>query len=538
MLRDDLKKGLRFYFITDDNAPAHTPMEQVEIALAAGATMIQYRNKAFSSRFFEEALSIGNLCKCNGIPFIINDNILLAKAVASDGVHLGQEDEDSAVARTILGREAIVGTSVSTPDELKRTDLTHCDYIGTGPVFSTSTKADAKSVIGLAGLEAVASKSPVPVVAIGGISAANAKACFAHGAEGVAVISFISRAKRPDEKALQLSLACGCSSRPVLESPWRDEFTLIKKLLEFSPPEKITGAHVKVPAGDDAALLGSLSNPVVTTDTQKEGVHFTFDWQTPEEVGFKAVEITLSDLAASYAAPECLFINLGLPSFIPEKTVEQLYRGVRRSLSRHGCALGGGNISGSSQLSIDLFAIGQGRDDIFPKRSDARPGDGLYCTGPLGLARAGLEALIMKDTTFIDLIAKFKFPAARFDAADILAENGVRCVTDISDGLAGDAEHIAEASNLTIEFDLRSCPFDPGLIEYCDKYNQVVEEAMLAGGEDYELLFACTSEAFAKIKKNIPEAFQVGRCIPFNGRFLANLPPGVSSFQHGKTQPG
>jgi len=535
MLRDDLRKGLRFYFITDDNAPVHTPLEQVEIALAAGATMIQYRNKTFSSRFFEEALSIRNLCKCNGVPFIINDNILLAKAVASDGVHLGQEDEDSATARAILGREAIVGISVSTPDELQRTDLTHCDYIGTGPVFATSTKADATLVIGLAGLEAVASKSPVPVVAIGGINAANAKDCFTHGAEGVSVISFISRAEQPKEKALQLGLVCGCSSLPVLESPWRDEFVLINKLLEFSPPKEITGAHVKVPAGDDAALLYSLSNPVITTDTQKEGVHFTFEWQTPEEVGFKAVEITLSDLAASYATPKSLFINLGLPSYISENTVEQLYRGVGRSLSRHGCALGGGNISGSSQLSIDLFAVGQGRDDIFPKRSDARSGEGLFCTGPVGLARAGLYSLLGKDATFKELIAKFKFPSARFAAAGILAENGVRCVTDISDGLAGDAEHIATASNLTIEFDLRSYPFDPGLIAYCDKYDQVVEEAVLAGGEDYELLFTCTSEVFAKIKKNIPEAFQVGRCIPYSGRFLANLPLGVSSFQHGRT---
>lgn len=531
MLRDSLEKALRFYFITDDSAPDLAPLKQVEIALAAGATMVQYRNKAFSPRDFQEALGIRNLCKCNGVPFIVNDDLLLAKAVASDGVHLGQEDEDTAAAREILGREAIVGTSVSTRRELEKTDLTRSDYIGTGPVFATQTKADAKSVIGLSGLQAVTSESPVPVVAIGGIDAANAESCFKHGAAGVSVISCISRARNPEKSALELGLVCGSRRRDGLEYPWKDEFGLIEKLLKHAPPDK--AGSVRVAAGDDAALLGSLSNPVITTDSQKEGVHFHFEWQTPEEVGFKAVEITLSDLAASYATPKAVFINLGLPSTLSEKTVEQLYAGVGRSLAGHGCALGGGNISGASQLSIDLFAVGEGHDGVFPRRSEAQAGDGLYCTGPLGLARAGLETLMRKDASFMSLVEKFKSPRARFDAARILAENGVRCVTDVSDGLAGDARHIAEASNLTIEFDLASCPIDEALLEYCSRYNQVAENLVLAGGEDYELLFACDPEIFAKIRKDVPEAFQAGRCVAYSGQSLSNLPPGVSSFQHG-----
>lgn len=208
----DLKKMLRFYFITDDRAPACSPTEQVKIAIQAGATMIQYRNKSFSSQFLDEVTGIRLLCKNNGIPLIINDNILLSKQVMADGVHLGQEDENPEIAKNILGSDAIAGTSVSSLKELEKTDLQHCDYIGTGAVFPTHTK-EGKKVCGLSGLEAVVKSSPVPVVAIGGIDSANAKSCFEHGAAGIAVIAFISRADDPLKNALELGSACGCDPR-------------------------------------------------------------------------------------------------------------------------------------------------------------------------------------------------------------------------------------------------------------------------------------------------------------------------------------
>jgi len=117
--------------------------------------------------------------------------------------------------------------------------------------------------------------------------------------------------------------------------------------------------------------------------------------------------------------------------------IEELYLGIQKALKHYDCALGGGNISKGSRLSLDLFAIGEGRSDLFPTRSAARPGDGLYVTGPLGLARAGLDALIRKDDSARALINRFKMPQARFDAARVLAEHQVACVMDISDGLAG-----------------------------------------------------------------------------------------------------
>jgi len=111
MLREDIAKALRFYFVTDENAPGISALEQVTIALQAGATMIQYRKKVFSSGDYPEVAGIRHLCKVNRVPFVINDQILLAKAVGADGVHLGQQDDSPSMAREVLGADAVLGIS-------------------------------------------------------------------------------------------------------------------------------------------------------------------------------------------------------------------------------------------------------------------------------------------------------------------------------------------------------------------------------------------------------------------------------------------
>ena len=253
----------------------------------------------------------------------------------------------------------------------------------------------------------------------------------------------------------------------------------------------------------------------------------------PEEIGAKAVEATFSDLAASYADPLCLFVNIAIPSSMPVSVIQQLYKGIKKSLLRHHASLGGGNVSAAQKLSVDLFAIGKGRKDIFPLRSKANPGDGLYCTGLLGLARAGLHCLIKKDARFTTLIDKFKSPAARFDAARILAENKVQCVIDISDGLAGDATHIAEASNITINLDLSEYVHNDIFVKFCSEYNLLPDEMALSGGEDYELLFTCSYDTFNHIKKKLPDVFNVGTCMEFGGKHITGVPSAIQSYHHG-----
>ena len=527
---NQLKKALRFYFITEEDVPGFSPIQQVQIAIRAGATAIQYRNKSFSSRFFEEVAAIRDICKCNAVLFIINDDILLAKAVSADGVHLGQEDDDPDLAKRILGARSIIGKSISSMDELYHTDLSACDYIGTGPIFPTRTKKDAKKAMGLSGLKTAASASPVPVVAIGGIDQSNALACIQQGAAGVAVISAVTRAEDPFQNAIQIASACGCIPPSALLSPWADEFDLIDKLIQ----NVSINPFLKTPPGDDACLMMPLDRPVITTDAQRENVHFRLDWQTPLEVGHKAVEVTLSDLAASYAVPISLFVNLTLPDYISDQVVDTIYRGIKKSLAKHRCTLGGGNISKGADLALDLFAVGNGHESIFPKRSAAVPGFGLYCTGPLGLARTGLLALIRNDHGFTEPISKFISPSARFDAAKVLAKNGVPCVIDISDGLAGDAKQIAKASGISIALDVAPNMFHPALVSFCEKYHLNPEEMILTGGEDYELLFACSEGVFENVKKELSGAYAVGRCLEFRGKHIINLAENISSFQHGK----
>lgn len=202
-------KQLRFYFITDDGPSKCSIIEQVRIALDAGATMVQYRNKSFSLQDYEELLKIQQVCHHAAVPLLINDHILLAKAIAADGVHLGQTDDSPLLARQILGPMAWLGLSVSSPGELSHTGLVACDYLGCGPVYATGTKPDAQPACQVKGLKAVIDDSPLPVVAIGGISADNAKDCFNHGAAGVAVISTITRSKHPKKAARNLAEACG-----------------------------------------------------------------------------------------------------------------------------------------------------------------------------------------------------------------------------------------------------------------------------------------------------------------------------------------
>ena len=210
---DDIRYVLRFYFITDDGVDGFPGLDQVRLAVEAGATMVQYRNKAFRLEDFDEVAAIGRHCRENRVPFIVNDNVLLARAVGADGVHVGQDDASPRLARRIMGPQAIVGVSVSTMAELEHTDLAFCDYIGTGPTFPTGTKVDAKAAHGLSGLRDIVNRSPVPAVAIGGIGPANALDCFAHGAAGVAVISCITRSDDPAESAGAMAAACGVAAR-------------------------------------------------------------------------------------------------------------------------------------------------------------------------------------------------------------------------------------------------------------------------------------------------------------------------------------
>jgi thiamine-phosphate pyrophosphorylase len=162
---------------------------QVDEAIAGGVTMVQVREKGAS---FDDFLAITrevmSVAKGRGVPVIVNDNLEVALASGADGLHVGQSDGDSLGFRKALGPEKILGVSVGTVDEAIRAEAGGADYLGVGAMFQTSTKDDAV-VVPVAVLAAICEAVKIPVVAIGGITARNAKSLAGCGIAGIAAVS-------------------------------------------------------------------------------------------------------------------------------------------------------------------------------------------------------------------------------------------------------------------------------------------------------------------------------------------------------------
>ena len=201
----------RLCFIADSEAAAGRDILQlIAEAVEGGATFIQLRGKKWTSREF---LEIGiRTCRFLGpkkIPLIINDRVDIALACKADGVHLGQDDMPLPYAREILGEKKIIGISVATPGEAEAAEKGGADYLGVGPVFATLSKKDLGPLLGLEGLRTIRRKVKIPILAIGGISAANVADAISAGADGVAVISAIADAKNPVQAAIEIIESIG-----------------------------------------------------------------------------------------------------------------------------------------------------------------------------------------------------------------------------------------------------------------------------------------------------------------------------------------
>jgi thiamine-phosphate pyrophosphorylase len=197
---------LAVYLITDPVlVGVRGVLETVEAAIAGGATMIQLRDPEAKTRpLVEEARAILALTRAANIPFIVNDRIDVALAVGADGVHVGQADMTVADARKLIGPKPILGLSITSDADLDVSDLNGVDYLGVGPVFQTSTKPDAAPPINVGGLEAIATRTKIPIVAIGGLHAGNAADAIAAGASGIAVVSAICAAPDPKTATREL----------------------------------------------------------------------------------------------------------------------------------------------------------------------------------------------------------------------------------------------------------------------------------------------------------------------------------------------
>ncbi|MBM7602876.1 thiamine-phosphate pyrophosphorylase [Metabacillus crassostreae] len=208
--KNRMQKLLNVYFIMGSNNCKIDPALVLQQAIKGGITLFQFREKGTGAltgnEKFKFAEQLQNICRINNIPFIVNDDIELALALDADGIHIGQDDGSAEEVRKKIGDNKILGVSTHNLEEVKKAIAEGADYVGIGPIYSTTTKEDAKTAQGTALIKEVRSNNiEIPIVGIGGITAENASPVIEHGGNGVAVISEISLAEDPGENAMKLN---------------------------------------------------------------------------------------------------------------------------------------------------------------------------------------------------------------------------------------------------------------------------------------------------------------------------------------------
>jgi thiamine-phosphate pyrophosphorylase len=205
------------YLVTDRPLCMGRSLEEViEAAVAGGVSVVQLREKDASTReFYEVARRVKAFLAPRTIPLIINDRLDIALAVEAEGLHIGQSDMPYAIARKLMGPDAIIGLSVENVDDAIQANDWDVDYLGLSPIFSTPTKTDIHHQLGLEGIRAIKAISRHTLVAIGGINASNTAEIIAAGVDGVSVVSAICSAPDPTDASRQLlhQVAMGRSQR-------------------------------------------------------------------------------------------------------------------------------------------------------------------------------------------------------------------------------------------------------------------------------------------------------------------------------------
>lgn len=268
------------------------------------------------------------------------------------------------------------------------------------------------------------------------------------------------------------------------------EFGLIERVRRWLGP-----GSVPLGIGDDAAVLdvGGGVSLAACVDTLVEGDHFRLDWSSPSDVGFKAVAVNVSDLAATGSEPRWLLVSLGTPPSIEEDALRGLYGGLAEGCGAFGAELVGGDTVRSSELVVTVCALGS-LDGAPLTRSGARPGDVLAVTGPLGRAAAGVNLLLSQNPRGLDPDAALacmdahRRPRPRLREGLALRRAGARACIDLSDGLLSDVERLCEASGVGVELDADRIPIADEVRSVASSRGWDAERIALAGGEDFELL--------------------------------------------------
>jgi thiamine-monophosphate kinase len=302
------------------------------------------------------------------------------------------------------------------------------------------------------------------------------------------------------------------------------EFGLIRKIQE---KVKLENASTVVGIGDDAAVLApGDKHIVVSTDMLVEGVHFDLTFCPLRHLGYKAVAVNVSDIAAMNAIPTQITVSLAIGSRYTVEAIEDFYEGIRIACENYKVDLVGGDTTSSKGgLVISVTAIGEVAKGQAVLRSTARPNDLIAVTGDLGAAYLGLQVLEREKQVFIDnpdmqpdleekeyLVQRQLKPEARMDFIHELREIGVNptAMIDISDGLASELLHICSQSKVGALIYQDKLPADQQVLNTAEEFKLDPVMCILNGGEDYELLFTVQLSDYDKIR-NHPDITIIGK---------------------------
>ena len=294
------------------------------------------------------------------------------------------------------------------------------------------------------------------------------------------------------------------------------EFELLARVRERLPPP---GRQVRLGSGDDAAIVVPGGATVTSVDALIDGVHFRRDWTSLAQIGRKALAVALSDLAAMGGQPGEAYVVLGVPTDLDEDGCLELLDGLATLAAETGATLAGGDVTRAPALTLAITVVGHAPSiGELVTRGGARPGDVLAVTGELGGAAAGLQLLERSDrarSTFeshgdpkvdrapdpadsvsAELLARQLEPWPQLEAGQALAKAGATAMIDLSDGLGGDARHLATASEVGLRIEAASLPLAAGVVEVAAATGRDPLELAVSGGEDYELLAALPPDRF------------------------------------------
>ncbi len=302
------------------------------------------------------------------------------------------------------------------------------------------------------------------------------------------------------------------------------EFGLIERLgrdVQQYHPETRKGI------GDDAAVLdlGGDLLTVITTDMLLEGVHFDLSYAPLPHVGYKAVAVNVSDVAAMNAIPKQITVSIAVSNRFSVEALEALYAGIKSACAEYKVDLVGGDTTSSrAGLVISVTAVGQVEKDKVVYRSGARPNDILCVTGDLGAAYVGLQIMEREKQVYLanpDMQPQFEGkdyllgrqlkPTARMDVIHELRDLGVlpTAMMDVSDGLASEILHICKQSGVGATLFEDKLPIDGVTYTTAGEMQLDPTTCALNGGEDYELLFTIGQNQYEKLK-NHPDVFFIG----------------------------